>query len=63
MLQKGEPVATVPLEFAGVTSVFEGDVAVGSLGLEPGFFDLVLVAERADEGNTGTDRMTVMFRR
>ena len=61
--QQGNPLRTVPLEYGGVASTFRSELRLAGVGLQPGNFELVLFAERPTEGNAGTDRMVLTFRR
>jgi hypothetical protein len=56
LMKDGKQVGTMPLEYAGSASQFEGTWKVGA----PGVYEAVVYAYDPADGNTGLDRTTFM---
>jgi hypothetical protein len=57
VLRNGAKLREVPMRYAGQTSQFAAELA----GLEPGVYEVVVVAHDPANGNTGLDRTTFMI--
>lgn len=54
IIKDGENIGSVPLKYAGETSLFHGDIEIS----EPGTYELIVHSYDPVTGNTGVDRTT-----